>query len=318
MGRDPGVTSRQPLFMQRRSTDEYRPRHYSAHDRRVVRHITSDLAAASDLTRQPARALATGRVGTAIGLRALNDEWGATYYHVPPDAAADSRVADEVLSGPETVVDVQTHFLPPGVLPNGSPRDIGPVARLFPDLDFMVYHSGFEFPAGVGNAANVPAGIPGHEGEEGPYTDRLAGFGVNRLLRSLEEQGIGTHSNVYAELGTTWFSLIRRPREAAHVLGKLIACLGEDNVIWGTDSIWYGSAQPLIYAFRVFQLPDDMCEEFGYSKITPEARGKILGENAARVYHIDLPKMGEVARHDDLAWARQLVTQLRTEGFAFS
>jgi hypothetical protein len=61
-----------------------------------------------------------------------------------------------------------------------------------------------------------------------------------------------------------------------------------------------------------------MCAEFGYSKITPSTRAKILGENAARIYHIDLPKAREVARHDDLAWARQLVTQLRTEGFTLS
>jgi hypothetical protein len=38
----------------------------------------------------------------------------------------------------------------------------------------------------------------------------------------------------------------------------------------------------------------------------------------ALVYHIDLPNRREVARHDDLAWARQLVTQMRTDGFPFS
>ena len=98
-------------------------------------------------------------------------------------------------------------------------------------------------------------------------------------------------------------------------MGKLIAYLGEDNVIWGTDSVWYGSAQPLIDAFRVFQIPDDMCEQFGYSKLTPQVRAKILGKNAARVYNLDLPRMREVARNDDLAWGRQLVEHLQTRGF---
>ncbi|HIE94782.1 MAG TPA: hypothetical protein EYQ83_18695, partial [Acidobacteria bacterium] len=46
-----------------------------------------------------------------------------------------------------------------------------------------------------------------------------------------------------AELGSTWFCLIRRPDEAAHVLSKLLLAVGEDNVLWGSDSIWYGPTQ---------------------------------------------------------------------------
>ena len=37
-------------------------------------------------------------------------------------------------------------------------------------------------------------------------------------------------------------------------MGKLLAALGEDNILWGTDSISYGSPQPLINAFRAFQI----------------------------------------------------------------
>src|SRR5262245_50519582 len=98
--------------MQRRSTDEYQPRRYSHADRRVARHIAADLGTASDASGTPARVLAPGRVGTAIGLRALNDEWGRTYYDVPPEATVDEVAAGETFDGPETVVDVQTHFLP--------------------------------------------------------------------------------------------------------------------------------------------------------------------------------------------------------------
>jgi hypothetical protein len=152
--------------------------------------------------------------------------------------------------------------------------------------------------------------------DEGPYTDELANRGVNRLIRSVEAAGLGRDSNVYAELGTTWFSLIRRPREAAHVLGKLIATLGEDHVIWGTDAIWYGSAQPLIDALRVFQIPDDMCEQFGYSKLTAATKAKIFGQNAAHLYGVDLERAHQIAQNDDLAWARQLVQELQTNGFA--
>lgn len=185
---------------------------------------------------------------------------------------------------------------------NGSPRDIGPAARAFPDIDFVVYHSGYELPL--------------YSPAEGPYTEATAGDGVNRLLHSVAEQGIGRGGNVYAELGSTWFSLIRRPEEAAHVLGKLIAALGEDNVVWGTDSIWYGSAQPLIDAFRVFQIPDRMCDEFGYQPLTAETKEKILSLNAARLYGVDVERMRAVVAKDDLAWARQLLDDYERSGFA--
>jgi predicted TIM-barrel fold metal-dependent hydrolase len=187
--------------------------------------------------------------------------------------------------------------------PNGSPRDIGPAARAFPDINFVVYHSGYEFPVGD---------IPG----EGPYTEASADIGINRLIHSVRSSGIGHHSNVYAELGATWFSLIRRPIEAAHVLGKLIQTLGEDNVIWGTDTIWYGSAQPLIDAFRTFQIPEHLCEQFGYRPLTARVKEKILSLNAARVYNIDVETMRIAVRNDDLAWARQTITEFKTKPFS--
>ncbi|MGE0383329.1 MAG: amidohydrolase family protein [Gammaproteobacteria bacterium] len=186
---------------------------------------------------------------------------------------------------------------------NGSPRDIGPAARAFPDLDFIVYHSGYEFP---------------HHGAppEGPYTEETADIGVNRLITSFHGAGLRRGANVFAELGSTWFSVIRRPVEAAHVIGKLIAHLGEDNVIWGSDSIWYGSSQPLIDAFRSFRIPDWMCERFGYAPLTPQVKAKILGRNAARVYGIDLEAVRARMADDDLAWARRLIAEYRRDGFA--
>ena len=63
---------------------------------------------------------------------------------------------------------------------------------------------------------------------------------------------------MYAELGSTWFLMLRRPVEAAHVLGKLLAALGPERIVWGTDSTWYGSPQPLIDAFRAFEIPERM------------------------------------------------------------
>jgi predicted TIM-barrel fold metal-dependent hydrolase len=133
------------------------------------------------------------------------------------------------------------------LVPTGSPRDVGPAAAAFPDLDFLIYHSGYEVPLG-----DVPP--------EGPFSAATAGDGTNRLVASLRGARIPPGGNVWAELGSTWFCLIRRPEEAAHVLGKLLLAVGEDRVLWGTDAIWYGPSQTAIDAFRAFQIPEAMRE----------------------------------------------------------
>jgi predicted TIM-barrel fold metal-dependent hydrolase len=152
----------------------------------------------------------------------------------------------------------------------GSPADIGPAAATHPDVSFVVYHSGFEVAL-----------------REGPYTDDTANRGVNRLVTTLRGAGIGPGQNVYAELGSTWWHLLRRPDEAAHVVGKLLLAVGEDNILWGTDSIFYGSPQGQIDAFRAFQIPVELQARHGYPPLTDKAKTKILGYNAARLYGVE-------------------------------
>jgi uncharacterized protein len=158
--------------------------------------------------------------------------------------------------------------------------DIGPVARMFPDVNFLVYHSGFI------------AGQP-----EGPY-DPERGEGIDALIRSVEEHGVAKNSNVYAELGSTWRYVMRDPDTAAHVVGKLVKHFGEKNVLYGSDCIWYGSPQDQIQAFRTFQISEDFQERYGYPKMTPELRARIFGLNATRPYGIDEGEVIKRARHD--------------------
>jgi hypothetical protein len=79
---------------------------------------------------------------------------------------------------------------------------------------------------------------------------------------------------------------MRDPEQAAHALGKLFKYCGEDNVLWGTDSIWYGSPQDQIQAFRAFQISAELRARYGYPEITPALRAKVFGLNAARVYGV--------------------------------
>jgi len=114
-------------------------------------------------------------------------------------------------------------------------------------------------------------------------------------------------ANVYGELGSTWFLVARRPEEAAHVLGTLLRCVGEDRILWGTDSIWYGSPQSLIDAFRAFTIPERMQAEFGYPPLTDRAKDKILSTNAAALYGVDLDavRRPEAGTSDWLTAAQQ-------------
>ena len=95
------------------------------------------------------------------------------------------------------------------------------------------------------------------------------------------------NSNVYAELGGTWWFLMGNPTHAAHVLGKLLTHVGEDRVVWGTDSIWFGTPQDQIQALRTFQISAELQERHGYPELTPALKAKIFGGTSAALYGID-------------------------------
>jgi uncharacterized protein len=153
-----------------------------------------------------------------------------------------------------------------------SPTDIGPAAARNPDVSFVVYHSGFE-PGGGGT---------------GPYDpDDPAPQGVDRLIRSLQDAGVEPNANVYAELGGTWWFVMRDPTAAAHTLGKLLTHVGEDRLVWGTDSIWFGTPQDQIQALRSFQISEELQERHGYPALTDELKAKIFGLNSAVLYGVE-------------------------------
>jgi uncharacterized protein len=165
--------------------------------------------------------------------------------------------------------------------------DIGVVAKRFPDVNFLVYHSGF--------VTSVP---------EQAYDQSGRRDGIDTLINSLLKNGVKPGSNVYAELGSTWRFLMRDPEQAAHALGKLILHCGESNVLWGTDSIWYGSPQDQIQAFRTFQIAPALRERFGYAEITPSVRARIFGLNAAKVYGLSPAEVRKYTSRDSITRER--------------
>jgi uncharacterized protein len=158
----------------------------------------------------------------------------------------------------------------PGGSRYASPEDVGPAAAAHPDMDFVIYHSGYE-----------------SELVEGPYTRATANVGINRLITSMRSARVGPNRNVFAELGTTWWNVMRDPTQAAHVLGKLLRYVGEDNVVWGTDCLFYGSPQDQIQALRAFHIGERLRERWGYPRLTRQLKDKILGLNGTRLYGVD-------------------------------
>jgi predicted TIM-barrel fold metal-dependent hydrolase len=147
------------------------------------------------------------------------------------------------------------------------PRDLIKAAKDFPDIDFFAYHSGL-----LGVTAPKPTG-------EVPWTTEFCEM-------KKKEPGI---RNIYMELGSTFGQLVTtNPVACAHLLGQMIEAFGADHVLWGTDSIWYGTPQWQIEAFRRFQIPDALVEQHGYAPLTRAVKEQIFGLNAARVFNVDV------------------------------
>lgn len=170
--------------------------------------------------------------------------------------------------------------------------DIGRVAKAYPDLNFLVYHSGF---------------VPGKP--EIAFAEGAGNDGVDALVQSLLDNEVGPNSNVYADLGSTWRMWMQDPTSAAHGMGKLLKYVGEDRVVWGTDSIWYGSPQDQIQAFRTFQISEALQEQYGYPEMTPTLRAKVFGQNAVRPYGLDQKSIVARNKGDSIALAKAAATE---------
>jgi predicted TIM-barrel fold metal-dependent hydrolase len=154
------------------------------------------------------------------------------------------------------------------------PKDLIKASKDFPDLNFLIYHSGLKT---VEDA--LPAAEDGFR--KNPYVPW-----VSDLCQYRKQNPHMT--NVYMELGTSFGTMVvTNPMLAAHVLGMIIQAYGADHVLWGTDSIWWGSPQWQIEALRRLEMPESLMQQFGYAPLTTDAKAKIFGLNAARIYGVD-------------------------------
>jgi predicted TIM-barrel fold metal-dependent hydrolase len=155
--------------------------------------------------------------------------------------------------------------------------DVPKAAKDWPQITFVIYHS----------ALRPFLEAPDQDLAEFERTGDIRW--VSDLAAIPQKYGI---SNVYADIGTSFAnSAVTNPRFAAAMMGTLIKGLGFDHVFWGTDSVWYGSPQWQIEAFRRLEIPEDMQKKHGFVALGPAdgvVKSAIFGYNAARLYRIDL------------------------------
>ena len=179
---------------------------------------------------------------------------------------------------------------------HNGPDDMVAVSRVFPDMQFVIFHSAWD--------ANH---------REGAYAPN-ASIGIDTLIDALDRHNVPPNSNVWVDLATVWRQLLTRPDQAAHALGKVLTRVGPDRVLWGTDAIWYGSPQAQIMAFRAFQISAEFQDRYGYPAITDELRRKVFGLNAASLFKLDPTELRCALADDPLAAAQPMADALRAEG----
>jgi uncharacterized protein len=173
--------------------------------------------------------------------------------------------------------------------------DVGRAAKDWPQLNFVIYHSGYRW-AGGGTVKDAYAQLE--------RTGRIEW--VNDLAEIPAQYGV---SNVYGDLGQIFAqTTMADPRVCAFIMGTLVKGLGADHVVWGTDAIWTGSPQWQIEALRRMEIPEDMQKNHGFAPLGPAdgpVKRAIFGDNNARLYGVTPPNRAafetdRVAHYRDL------------------
>src|SRR6266700_3816033 len=184
----------------------------------------------------------------------------------------------------------------------GNPDDIVKVATDWPQFNWIMYHScirpRFWVLQALMDIENLPGAMPptlltdshGHSVPNIRWSTQFAQIAGGRYVAGAEPTSASPSSlqrlgNVYAELGTTMASMIVTfPTVWAHLIGQLLHYMGPTNIVFGSDSLWYGGPQWQIEALWRSQIPDDIADRWGYPPLTEGAKRHILGLNSARLY----------------------------------
>ncbi len=178
--------------------------------------------------------------------------------------------------------EIETKF--PHLLEYSDVRDVGKAAKDWPQLNFIIYHSGWRW-----TGPNAPKSAWDHFQKTGrvewvtDLADIPAKYGVK---------------NVFGDLGQLFaWTTTANPRLGAAVMGTLVKGLGADHVVWGTDAVWTGAPQWQIEALRRLEIPEDMQKKYGYQPLGAAdgpVKNAIFGSNNARLYRVTQKQQAEI------------------------
>jgi predicted TIM-barrel fold metal-dependent hydrolase len=179
-----------------------------------------------------------------------------------------------------------------------TPFDLEKAARDWPELNFIVYHSGFRGFGWLGRGTGAKVADAGRkDAQEIPW--------ISDILRILKKNT--KIKNIYFELGSTFGQLsAARPEMCLHMLGQMIQVAGADHILWGTDSIWGGSPQSQIVRLRRLKMKPELRDMYQYPELTAKIKDQIFGLNAARLFGVNPREKRKAIKADKL-------TQLRRE-----
>jgi len=167
--------------------------------------------------------------------------------------------------------------IPGGGWKYATVEDLPKAAKDWPQINFVIYHSAIQ-------PFLVPLDAELAEFEKTGYIRW-----VSDLAKIPQEHGV---NNVYGEIGTAFATTcVTSPRFCAAMMGTLIKGLGHDHVVWGTDSVLYGSPQWQIEALRRLEIPDDLQKKYGFAPLGPAdgmVKNAIFGYNSAQLYKLDI------------------------------
>jgi len=187
----------------------------------------------------------------------------------------------------------------------GNPDDIVKAATDWPQFNWIIYHScirpSFWMLQALQDIDNLVllTDSHGHSVPNIRWSTQFAQIAGGKYKAGAEPSSTSPSShyrlrNVYAELGTTMASMIVTfPTVWAHLIGQLLYYMGSDNIVFGSDSLWYGGPQWQIDALWRFQIPDQIQDKWKYPQLDEYAKREILGLNSARLYALNRSPVGQ-------------------------
>jgi predicted TIM-barrel fold metal-dependent hydrolase len=133
-----------------------------------------------------------------------------------------------------------------------SPVDLQRAARDFQDLKFVIHHAAIPF---FNETVNIASRFP----------------------------------NVYVAMSGLINFFLVAPRLVQEWMGRLLAEVGVDRILWGSEAALQGSPRPFVEAFvRDFEIPEELRSGYGWPQITRADKELIMGGNFARLMGVDL------------------------------